>query len=209
MSTVVDISPLVALESQAPVEAPAVGIPGSDLPERAAEPKVEEKSSEAETSAEPEKDSEKAPEAKIEGSPKALPSQKAIHETLKEFFKEATQEGKEKLQKLNSEIRDLYAAHRESLSASKDIEAVTTSAKELQDLVQAADSLVYAGDPQIVENIYEDVLATNGNAESFDKLVPAFVEKLRETNPEKYYSDHVAPLYAHALETTGMTEAVR
>ena len=214
MSTVTDITGLVALESQAPakVEAPAVGIPALDLssktPSAEPEPKAE-KSPEAKTEAKVE---EKKPEAKAEDSKaeaKALPDQKAIHETLKAFYAEATPEGKEKLQKLNSDIRDLYTAHKEALSASKDVSEVVTSAKELQELVQASDELVYSADPQIVSNIFDDIVATNGNAEAFDKLVPAFVDKLKETNPKAYYEQHVAPIYQHALESTGMVEAVR
>jgi hypothetical protein len=212
VSTVTDITGLVALESQAPAEvtAPVVEAP-------ATEEKTTEVGTKTDPKVEPEakpdaKAEEKKPDAKVEeatGQPKTLPDQKAIHETLKAFYAEATPEGKEKLQKLNSEIRDLYAAHKESLSASKDVSEVVTNAKELQELVQASDELVYAGDPQIVSNIYEDVVAQNGNAEAFDKLVPAFVDKLKETNPKAYYEQHVAPIYQHALESTGMVDAVR
>lgn len=212
MSAVVDITPLVNLESQAP--APVVETPELEPVDLgASESPLEEK---AEGSAKPEDKAERAneerPEAKAELKPvEPRTIATSIHESLQKFFKEAkpTAEGKELLQKINAEVGSLYKQVAETKAAAKDVDEVISSAKELRELVDASDNLVYAGDPQIVENIYEDVVATNGDAEAFNKLVPAFVEKLKETNPESYYKQHVAPIYQHALQETGMVDAVR
>src|SRR5580658_3814144 len=209
-SPVVDITPLV--EAEAATEPVEAEVPVVEAPETKTAPEVEAEAKPDAKAENENKTEEKKPDAKAEGvkvEAEALPSAKTIHETLKDFYKEATPEGKAKLQALNSQISELFSAHKEALSASNDVEAVVTNAKELQELVQASDELVYAGNPQIASNIYEDILATNGNTEAFEKLVPAFVDKLKETNPDKYYSEHVLPAYSHALEQTGMVEAVR
>lgn len=207
MSTpVVDLTPLVEAEAVAtePVVTPAAET-SIEKPETQVEGKVES------AKAEPAKDEPKADEAKSELTAKAPEViAKSVHSALQEFMKEhPTPEGKAKLVEINKAVGELYQQVAEAKAASKDVNEVVTSAKELQDLVQASDELVYAGDPQIVSNIYEDILATNGSAESFDKLVPAFLDKLKETNPKAYYEQHVAPVYQHALKETGMVDAVR
>jgi hypothetical protein len=192
-------------EAPAPVETPTQE---ADLtPKAETETKVKDESAKVD---------ETKPEVKKETKADLTPSKpealaKSINSNLQKFFSEAkpTAEGKELLQKINKEVGSLYSQVAEAKAATKDVEAVTTSAKELSDLVSQSDALVYAGDPQIVENIYEDVLAVNGNTEAFDKLGLSFVDKIKETNPQKYYQDFVTPTYQHALEETGMIDAVR
>src|SRR6266853_15450 len=216
---VIDLSPLSAsLEAPStPVEA-NVGIPEvpetktADTKVEEAEPKVSEETPKQEKTAEEGKEEPKAKSAVRSELKTNAPSvlAKSVHTALTEFMKEhPTEQGRAKLVEINNAVAALYSQVADAKAEAKDIREVTSAASELESLVKESDNLVYSGDPQIVSNIYDDVVAQNGNSESFDKLVPAFVDKLKATNPEKYYSDHVAPIYEHALESTGMKDAVR
>src|ERR1700675_3552866 len=144
---VVDITPLAEAEV---VAEPVVSTPAEVTLETQVEPEGE-----------PKVEAKETPEVK--GEPKAdlVPRKpealaRNINSTLQKFFSEAkpTAEGRELLQKINKEVGSLYSQVAEAKAAAKDVEAVTTSAKELSDLVSESDALVYAGDPQIVQNIY-------------------------------------------------------
>ncbi len=215
MSVVTDISGLVALEEQAP--APVVetekplGLPASDLSakeEKTAETEVEE------TKADVDKDG-KGKTEKVVSTTEAvkLPKAADVHKTLGEFFKEATPEGKEKLQALNGQLRDLYAGLKEAQSTSKDVAEVIKASEELETLVSNTDQLLYdSADPakasELVQNIWNDV-QENATPEAFTGFAVSTLDKLKAEAPDAYYKHVVLPSYQHALETTGVVSCVK
>jgi hypothetical protein len=220
MSAVTDITGLVALESQAPVEAPVVetekptGLPASDLPankEKTAETKVEEtKADEGKTGTQAgEKTESKIVKA---GDPKATATK--IHETLKAFAAERpTPEGKAKLIEINEAVGALTKQLLEAHATAKDVAEVVKASEELETLVSNTDQLLYdSADPakaaELVQNIWDDV-QENATPEAFTGFAVSALNKLKAAAPADYYKHVVLPSYHHALETTGMVDAVR
>lgn len=68
--------------------------------------------------------------------------------------------------------------------------------------INETDSLVHAGDPQIWENIVEDLKSEN-HLEAFPKLVGPGLSKLKEINPDGYY-DVIKPHFYEGLKEVGM-----
>jgi hypothetical protein len=69
---------------------------------------------------------------------------------------------------------------------------------ELQNTIKSVnetDSLLHAGDPRVVKNLYEDMKAV-GKADSFGKLASPFLEQLQEVDPKAYK----AAVRPHGLE---------
>ena len=68
--------------------------------------------------------------------------------------------------------------------------------------IEEVDQKLYAGDPQLAADIYDDLKSEN-KLEAFPKLAAAFLDKLKAENKEAYYSTH-GPHFISALEETNI-----
>lgn len=216
----IDLSSLAALEAPAaasvPAAEPAVGIPASDLPAKTgaeAEPvKTEEPKVDAEVKAEG-----KPGETKVENAVRVELSKKApqvlaknVHDSLKAFMAEhPSPEGVAKLREINDAVAVLYQQVADAKGTASDIKEVVESAESLQAAVNSSDEMLYRADPELINNILEDVKATNGNLYSFAKLGVSWIEKMQTECPAEFTRDIQIPIFQSALQESGVVDSIR
>jgi hypothetical protein len=216
VSTVTDISGLVAMEAQAPAPAPVTETPvvdkptvdvGSDLPKAPPADKVEAKADETKPEAAKVDD-----KGAVSTKPQVLAQ--SVHEALKAFMGEnPTAEGKAKLQEINKAVGQLYKQVAEAREDSANVREISTAAQELSTTVEATDQLLYnshdsASAKELIQNIWDDVNA-NSTPQAYEGFCSAAIERLKESHPEAYYKNVIAPVYQDSLQQTGMVDAVR
>jgi hypothetical protein len=72
--------------------------------------------------------------------------------------------------------------------------------------INESDAMVSAGDPQILDNIWE-TLKSEGKTDSFFKLGAAYLDKMAERD-ENGYADAIVPHLASIADGTGLTTAI-
>lgn len=77
-----------------------------------------------------------------------------------------------------------------------------TSLHETVKSVQATDDLLYAGDPRVLDGLYEDMQKA-GKPDAFAKLAGPYLDKLRTLN-EKAYFDTMKPHFYQGLVGIGL-----
>jgi hypothetical protein len=71
---------------------------------------------------------------------------------------------------------------------------------------EASDAQLYSGDPQLIQNIVED-LKSNGKLDALGKLAPSFLDAVK-ANDEKGYYSAFAPHFLAGLETANLPGAI-
>ncbi len=108
------------------------------------------------------------------------------------------------------ERHQAYKAEFETVDKAREAKAFIESIggeegyKELNthiDAVKAADELLYNSDPQIWDNVIEDLKAS-GHPEAFGKLAPAYLEKLKAHDSEAFYKTFT-PHFVEGLKEVG------
>jgi len=72
--------------------------------------------------------------------------------------------------------------------------------------IQESDSLLYAGDPKLLDNIIED-LKSEGKVEAFGQLAPAFLDKLKSIDNAAFYKAF-APHFRAELHACEVPHAI-
>jgi len=80
------------------------------------------------------------------------------------------------------------------------------NAQSLINNINETDALVHSGDPQVWDNIIEDLKSEN-HLDVFPKLVAPGLSKLKEVNADGYY-DVIAPHFYEGLKEVKMPEAL-
>jgi hypothetical protein len=81
--------------------------------------------------------------------------------------------------------------------------------EKLTNTVQAAeasDTQLYSGDPQLIQNIVED-LKSNGKLDALGKLAPSFLDAVKAHDEKGYYAAF-APHFFEGLETANLPGAI-
>lgn len=72
--------------------------------------------------------------------------------------------------------------------------------------VQDIDELLYNGDPKLWDNVVDD-LKNEGKLDALGKLAPAFLDKLRESDPDGYFRGF-APHFLNGLRESNVPQAI-
>ena len=74
--------------------------------------------------------------------------------------------------------------------------------QEAMEAVKGSDELLYAGDPQLSKNVYEDMKA-QGKEDAYGKVVGNFLGHLKEVNEKDYYAQ-IMPHFVNGLQESGL-----
>ena len=74
--------------------------------------------------------------------------------------------------------------------------------QEAMDAVKGSDELLYAADPQLSKNVYEDMKA-QGKEDAYGKVVGNFLGHLKEVNEKDYYAQ-IMPHFVNGLQESGL-----
>jgi hypothetical protein len=74
--------------------------------------------------------------------------------------------------------------------------------QEAMDSVKGSDELLYAADPQLSKNVYEDMKA-QGKEDAYGKVVGNFLGHLKEVNEKDYYAQ-IMPHFVNGLQESGL-----
>lgn len=72
--------------------------------------------------------------------------------------------------------------------------------------VNESDELLYAADPKIFDNVYED-MKEQGKQDSFGKLASPFLDKLKDVDKKAYYQT-LTPHYVASLEASNLPQVL-
>ena len=78
---------------------------------------------------------------------------------------------------------------------------------EAFDAVGATDELLYAADPSLSQNVYDDMQA-QGKEGMYGKVVSNFVQHLKEADATAYYDQVAKPLFLQGMDEAGMPGAL-
>jgi hypothetical protein len=74
--------------------------------------------------------------------------------------------------------------------------------QEAMDSVKGSDELLYAANPQLSKNVYEDMKA-QGKEDAYGKVVGNFLGHLKEVNEKDYYAQ-IMPHFVNGLQESGL-----
>ncbi len=200
------------------VEAPAV-----DTTEVGTEVETPTEGAESELN---EDGTEKTEEQKTEAGKNQTPEQKAAAEkVLPAKVRNALKEMRDASPENAGVVKELHGAYERWNAAKaifpKGISEMKDAAGFLKELggregyagmqqtvesIKESDSLLYAGDPKLMENIVAD-LKSEGRIDALAKLAPAFLSSLKENDSAGYYKSF-APHFLSGLKESGVHTAI-
>jgi hypothetical protein len=177
-------------------------------PEETTAPVAEETPVETPTETPEETPGQGAPEAPPEGKPTSL---KAIRDAVKAFESTNPEHAKALKSLLDNEGRirayqETYPDVETARSVKAAIEAVgglegITELSRLRDAVEETDSMIEAGDPEVIERIFSD--AKEGGV----KLLPHYMNRVEKENPQAF-GESIRPHLVRSLEAANFLGAV-
>jgi hypothetical protein len=160
---------------------------------------------------------EGAPKTEADGGEKAPVGLDALRKGLK-AFRDSSPENAPIARKLNDIVGRYDAMTKifpkvadaqnakfllDSVGGSDGLATLQSTIKSVND----TDAMLYAGDPKVLDTLYEDMKAA-GKPEAFGKLASPFLEKLREAD-NKTYETAVRPHLVDALESAGFADSLK